>query len=92
MSLPSSQQAPISESPQTGKLHYHVALNILLFLLTFFTTTVAGVQWVGKNPFELTNLQFGLPYSIAILFVLGVHEFGHYFGMTEEQLRKARKA
>jgi membrane-associated protease RseP (regulator of RpoE activity) len=56
-----------------------VALNILLFLLTFFTTTVAGVQWVGKDAFELANLNHGLPYSIAILFVLGAHEFGHYF-------------
>ena len=56
-----------------------IALNILLFLLTFFTTTVAGVQWVGRDAFELTNLTYGLPYSIAILFVLGVHEFGHYF-------------
>lgn len=78
-----SQQLP-QEDPQ---VHDHsdrnrnprVALNILLFLLTFFTTTVAGVQWVGKNPFELTNLSYGLPYSVAILFVLGVHEFGHYF-------------
>ena len=65
--------------PAPRKHDYRVALNILLFLLTFFTTTVAGVQWVGRNPFELTNLQYGLPYSIAILFVLGVHEFGHYF-------------
>jgi membrane-associated protease RseP (regulator of RpoE activity) len=56
-----------------------VALNILLFLLTFFTTTVAGVQWLGKDPFELTNLSYGLSYSLAILFVLGLHEFGHYF-------------
>jgi membrane-associated protease RseP (regulator of RpoE activity) len=56
-----------------------VSVNILLFLLTLFTTTVAGVQWVGKNAFELNNLGYGLPYSISILFVLGAHEFGHYF-------------
>jgi membrane-associated protease RseP (regulator of RpoE activity) len=56
-----------------------VSINILLFLLTLFTTTVAGVQWVGKNAFELNNLGYGLPYSISILFVLGAHEFGHYF-------------
>ncbi|HAL56695.1 MAG TPA: site-2 protease family protein [Bacteroidetes bacterium] len=40
---------------------------------------VAGVQWSGRNPFELTNLEYGLEYSFAILFVLGMHEFGHYF-------------
>jgi len=54
-------------------------LHASLFLLTFFTTTVAGVQWIGRDPFELLNLQYGLPYSISILFVLGMHEFGHYF-------------
>lgn len=67
------------EPVATEKPDYHFLLNILLFLLTFFTTTVAGVQWVGKDPFELTNLRYGFPYSISILFVLGVHEFGHYF-------------
>jgi membrane-associated protease RseP (regulator of RpoE activity) len=78
-----SQQLPhedtqVNEASSAGRLP-RVTLNIVLFLLTFFTTTVAGVQWIGKNPFELTNLSSGLPYSIAILFVLGVHEFGHYF-------------
>ncbi|MEX1276661.1 MAG: site-2 protease family protein, partial [Bacteroidota bacterium] len=56
-----------------------ILLNILLFLLTFFTTTVAGVQWVGYNPFELQNFFRGIEYSAAILFILGCHEFGHYF-------------
>ena len=78
-----SQQLP-QEDPQVHDFRLplrlpRVALNILLFLLTFFTTTVAGVQWVGKDPFELTNLTYGLPYAVAIMFVLGVHEFGHYF-------------
>ncbi len=50
-----------------------------LFLLTLFTTTVAGVQWIGANPFELTNLPLGLPYALSILFILSSHEFGHYF-------------
>jgi membrane-associated protease RseP (regulator of RpoE activity) len=64
---------------ESTKPDFRFLLNILLFLLTFFTTTVAGVQWVGKNAFELTNLHYGLSYSISILFILGVHEFGHYF-------------
>jgi membrane-associated protease RseP (regulator of RpoE activity) len=78
-----SQQLPQEDPPEHDSSSFQriprVALNILLFLLTFFTTTVAGVQWVGKDAFELTNLSYGLPYSLAILFVLGVHEFGHYF-------------
>jgi membrane-associated protease RseP (regulator of RpoE activity) len=54
-------------------------VNILLFILTFFTTTISGVEWVNKDPFELRNFSFGVEYAIAILFILGCHEFGHYF-------------
>jgi membrane-associated protease RseP (regulator of RpoE activity) len=50
-----------------------------LFVMTFFTTTVAGVAWLNLDPFELTNFPAGLPYSFSILLVLGMHEFGHYF-------------
>jgi membrane-associated protease RseP (regulator of RpoE activity) len=56
--------------------------NILyssLFILTFFTTTLAGVQWLNKNPLELDNFWFGVSYSISILAMLSAHEFGHYF-------------
>jgi membrane-associated protease RseP (regulator of RpoE activity) len=54
-------------------------LHIGLFLLTFFTTTVAGVLWLNRDPFELSNFYLGIPYSASILFILGCHEFGHYF-------------
>jgi len=50
-----------------------------LFLVTFFTVTVAGVQWLNKDPFDLGNFSFGIPYSLSILFILTCHEFGHYF-------------
>jgi membrane-associated protease RseP (regulator of RpoE activity) len=50
-----------------------------LFILTFFTTTIAGVLWLNRDPFELGNFYLGIPYSIAILFILASHEFGHYF-------------
>jgi membrane-associated protease RseP (regulator of RpoE activity) len=51
----------------------------LLFILTFFTTTLAGVQWLNKDPLELSNFAVGLPYSICLLAILLAHEFGHYF-------------
>jgi len=54
-------------------------IHLLLFLATLFTTMVAGVQWAGKDFLELKNLGYGLEYSLAILFVLSSHEFGHYF-------------
>jgi membrane-associated protease RseP (regulator of RpoE activity) len=56
-----------------------IALHGGLFLLTFFTTTLAGVQWLNKDPLELSNFSIGLPYSLALLAVLAAHEYGHYF-------------
>ena len=55
------------------------SLHIGLFCMTFFTTTIAGVWWLNRDPFELSNFHLGIPYSVAILFILACHEFGHYF-------------
>jgi membrane-associated protease RseP (regulator of RpoE activity) len=55
------------------------SLHLLLFIITFFTTTLAGVEWVNKDPFELGNFHYGLPYSLSLLAMLSAHEFGHYF-------------
>ncbi len=56
-------------------------VHLLLFLLTFITTLIAGMQWTtGKaGPYEFSDLGIGLPYALTILFVLSCHEFGHYF-------------
>jgi membrane-associated protease RseP (regulator of RpoE activity) len=58
---------------------YSSFLHILLFLLTFVTTTLAGVSWAYKDFQELSNFVYGLPYSLSILAILASHEFGHYF-------------
>jgi len=55
------------------------AVHSVLFLLTGLTATVAGVQWLNKDPLELSNLAEGLPYSGLILLFLASHEMGHYF-------------
>jgi membrane-associated protease RseP (regulator of RpoE activity) len=54
-------------------------LHFGLFLITFFTTTIAGVVWLNLDPFDLNNFHLGIPYSASILFILACHEFGHYF-------------
>lgn len=63
------------------KLRDNPFINLLLLVLTFITTTISGVEWItGKpGPYDFNQLIVGLPYSLSILFVLGVHEFGHYF-------------
>jgi membrane-associated protease RseP (regulator of RpoE activity) len=53
-------------------------LHISLFLVTFFTTTLAGVAWRGENAFELANFNLGLQYSTLLLLFLTAHEMGHF--------------
>jgi membrane-associated protease RseP (regulator of RpoE activity) len=58
-----------------------ILLHIGLFLITFITTLLAGAMWTTNTPppYDLEFLVYGLPYALAILFVITCHEFGHYF-------------
>jgi membrane-associated protease RseP (regulator of RpoE activity) len=61
-----------------------ILLQVVLFVITFITTTFAGAEWAyGKNIFfgEYTWNDFasGFAFSIPLLLILTVHEFGHYF-------------
>jgi membrane-associated protease RseP (regulator of RpoE activity) len=54
--------------------------NIILFLVTVFTTLVAGALQQGINPVENPwSIWKGIPFSFTLLLILGAHEFGHYF-------------
>ncbi|UII20465.1 site-2 protease family protein [Fulvivirga ligni] len=59
-------------------------IQALLFIVTFFTTTLAGGWWVHGNlwpwtPYSWADFREGLNYSIPFLLFLTFHEFGHYF-------------
>jgi Zn-dependent protease len=58
-------------------------VHVTLFVLTVITTLWAGtVQALGAFPSPsefLTHWTAGLPFTVALLGILGVHEFGHYF-------------
>ncbi len=60
-----------------------------LFLVTFITTTIAGVEWTtGKlPPYEFYQLAQGLPYSLSILTIITFHEFGHYFAAQYHKIK-----
>lgn len=75
-----------------AKQQRRYGLHLLLFIVTFITTTIAGAEWMtGKlfflGPEEFTwtgsitwaELLAGLYFSVPFLGVLTVHEFGHYF-------------
>ena len=54
--------------------------NALLLIATILTTTWAGALHVGIDLLrEPGRWVAGIPYSIALLTILGVHELGHYF-------------
>lgn len=67
-------------------------IHLILFLVTFFTTTMAGVEWtVGKfwlmTGVTLEDFVMGLSFSVPFLLALTCHEFGHYFTARYYQLR-----
>ena len=105
---PGRQPAPDVDTPPPGfqdlvtwvvreprpKFQHNWRRHILLFVLTFFTTTLrvrafllvaAPFYWVTGsfvNPFEgfsLAEVVDGLWYSVPLLAFLTAHEFGHYF-------------
>jgi membrane-associated protease RseP (regulator of RpoE activity) len=56
------------------------ALHWLLFFATLATTTWAGALHAGVNLLQQPErFAVGLPYSLALLLILGSHELGHYF-------------
>lgn len=60
----------------------------LLFALTVATTTWAGAAHQGVNVMrEPARILAGLPYSLTLMAILGVHELGHYFTARHHGIR-----
>lgn len=77
--VPNSQAAKTrSELEQVNQ----PKLAILLLLATLITTTLVGAKIAGadlsKLGFNLNTISKGLPYSLGLISILGVHELGHY--------------
>jgi membrane-associated protease RseP (regulator of RpoE activity) len=53
-------------------------LSLVLFLLTFLSTTGVGAYVAGANPFVPSELLRGLSFSVPLLSILLAHELGHY--------------
>ncbi len=66
---------------QKNKFFQHPVFHLILFVITLITTVIAGTEWISgqMGPFDFDTLKIGLPYSLSALFILGTHEFGHYF-------------
>lgn len=67
--------------------HRLTGLHILLFILTFITTVLAGAMMRGVVPWESPEkLYLGLPFSITLLIILLTHELSHYFTSREHNV------
>ncbi|RUR84325.1 site-2 protease family protein [Nostoc sp. PCC 7120 = FACHB-418] len=57
-------------------------LALLLLVATLVTTTLVGAKIAGIDPTRLQSdpklLFQGLPYALALMTILGIHEMGHY--------------
>jgi membrane-associated protease RseP (regulator of RpoE activity) len=69
-------------SKANGETVTRPGLALALVLATLFTTTLAGAAIAGISEDDLSGnfsqLAIGLPYAIAIMAILGVHELAHY--------------
>lgn len=64
-----------------------VWINVALFIITIFTTMMAGAVLIGKDYFaDFSNIIYGWKYSLSVLAVLTAHEFGHYFAARYHQI------
>jgi membrane-associated protease RseP (regulator of RpoE activity) len=66
-------------------------LAISLLLMTIITTIPIGVQLGGISPSQLESnpalLLQGLPYSLGLIAILGIHELAHYLAGLYYKIR-----
>ena len=83
---PQAQAKQKSQSQLTRPL---LALGLLA--ATLVTTTLAGavIAGVTEEQFQAdpSLIMTGLPYAIALMIILGVHETGHYLAARRYQIR-----
>ena len=77
---------PVEKATLEHRSHWWV--SGLLFVLTILTTTWAGAAHQGVDLLrEPAQFAVGLPYSLGLLAILGVHELGHYFAARHHGMR-----
>ena len=78
------KKQPVEQLARPG-----MALGLLL--LTLVTTTIVGTEISGVTAEELESnpllLAEGLPYSLCLIGILGIHELGHYLMAVYYKIR-----
>lgn len=66
-------------------------LALGLLVATLFTTTLVGVGIANSNSealkYDPSILLTGLPYALALMTILGIHELGHYLTARSYKIR-----
>jgi membrane-associated protease RseP (regulator of RpoE activity) len=85
-------------NPQLAKNNPHAqekltrpGLALIMLFTTLLTTTFVGMQVAGSKIEQLqsqpTIFFKGLPYALALMTILGLHELGHYFTSRRYKIR-----
>jgi len=88
--LASSEEPPhgkVDRAVELSRKRPKIVINIILFIMTIGTTILAGALQQGVNPLqEPSQIVRGLPFSIALLFILLSHEMGHYLASKKHHV------
>lgn len=87
--VPNPQANPNSQFGNQPVARPDVASGLLL--ITLLTTTIVGAELNGILSEQLQSnpslLWQGLPYSLTLIAILGIHELGHYFAACYYRIR-----
>jgi membrane-associated protease RseP (regulator of RpoE activity) len=62
-------------------------LHILLFVVTFLSTFIAGAIWAGVDVFkEPGKIYKGFPFALTLMSILLAHELSHYFASRKHRV------
>ena len=76
ISIPPEGEKIFIEQEKKRKIPY---VNIILFLITIFTTLIAGAMMEGADVIsDFSSLKMGIPFSFTLISILGFHELGHF--------------
>jgi membrane-associated protease RseP (regulator of RpoE activity) len=87
-----SRDIVVAQRGVIGAARFNPLINLVLFVATLFTTLLAGAGFAGVDMLPalravlntgdwarlLPVLAAGAPFAGTLLFILGVHEMGHY--------------
>lgn len=62
------------------------SIPIILFVVTLFTTTAAGMLMMNPDKISWLNFTRGFAFSLPLLLILGSHELGHFFAARSHKI------